>query len=58
MKKWSIITRIKMFIAGIGWKLFIWGNNLTEEEYWHSIYLQESSLQWKNQESGINGLEY
>lgn len=46
MKKESILIRIKMFIASIGWKLFIWGNNYTEEEYWQSIYEQE--LNYKN----------
>lgn len=51
MKKWSMITKIKMFIAGIGWTLFIWGNNTTEEEYWHNIYLQEIPF------NEINGLE-
>ena len=41
MGKLSIWTRIKLAIGSIGWKLFIWGNSTTEEEYWHEIYLQE-----------------
>lgn len=28
-------------MAGIGFRLFIWGNNTTEEKYWKEIYEQE-----------------
>lgn len=41
MRKKTLLEIIKQFIACIGWKLFIWGNNFTEEEYWHQIYEQE-----------------
>ena len=41
MRKLTILQRIKQAIAAMGWSLFIWGNNTTEDEYWHSIYLQE-----------------
>jgi len=37
----TILQRIKQVIAEIGWKLFIWGNDFTQEEYWQQIYLQE-----------------
>lgn len=43
MGKISVWQNLKNWIASIGWKLFIWGNNTTEEEYWESIYEQELS---------------
>lgn len=43
MDKFNFITKIKMFLASIGWKIFIWGNDFTEEEYWESIYQQEKN---------------
>ena len=46
MEKQSIYKRFKQLLASIGWKLFIWGNEYTEEEYWQSIYEQE--LNYKN----------
>lgn len=47
MGKLSIITRIKLFIGGIGWKLFLWGNGFTDEEYWEQIYEQEKRFREK-----------
>ena len=44
MGRVGLIDRLKQFIASIGWKLFIWGNNYTQEEYWESIYQQELNL--------------
>ena len=43
MGKFGIITVIKQWIAGIGFKLFIWGNDTTQEEYWEDIYQQEKA---------------
>ena len=43
MMKDTIIQRIKSFIASLGWKMFIWGNDFTEEEYWEMIYNQEKN---------------
>lgn len=37
----TIIQKIKDFIAGVSFKLFLWGNGLTKEEYWKQIYEQE-----------------
>jgi len=48
MGKFNFITKIKMFLASIGWKIFIWGNNYTEEEYWESIYQQEKNHKINN----------
>ena len=44
----SLGQKIRMFVASIGWKLFIWGNQFTEEEYWSQIYEQEKSYREKN----------
>ena len=41
MKKETLLERLKRFLGSIGWKLFIWGNNFTQEEYWERIYRQE-----------------
>jgi len=41
MKKQNLIERLKTLIGSIGWKLFIWGNGFTQEEYWERIYRQE-----------------
>lgn len=45
MKEQGIWSRFKSLICSIGWKLFMWGNETTEEEYWEEIYQQEKS--WK-----------
>jgi len=41
--KWYEILLIKpkRNLASIGWKMFIYFNNFTEEEYWNKIYEQE-----------------
>ena len=41
MKKPTIIDWIKSTCSSIGWKMFIWGLGITQEEYWNRIYLQE-----------------
>jgi len=48
MGKLSIITVLKMKIASMGWKLFIWGNDFKETEYWESIYQQEKAFKESN----------
>ena len=47
MKRLSIIARIKLYIGSIAWKLFLWGNGFTEEEYWERIYEQEKRFREK-----------
>ena len=44
----TIIYKIKSLIATIGWKLFIWGSGITEEDYWEAIYQQEKSIRENN----------
>lgn len=39
----SIKNKIKEFIASVGWRLFLWGNSMTAEEYWSQIYEQEKA---------------
>lgn len=41
MKNPTIIDWIKSTCSSIGWRLFIWGIGISQEEYWHRIYLQE-----------------
>ena len=38
MGKLSILTRLRLWIGFIGWKMFIWGADTTEEKYWDDIY--------------------
>lgn len=42
--KISFISEFKRVIASIGWRLFIWGNRFTEEQYWEQIYEQEKAF--------------
>lgn len=44
MEPLTLLSKIKIFIAGIGWRLFIWGNDTTEEKYWKEIYEQEKAF--------------
>jgi hypothetical protein len=38
MGKLSILTRLRLWIGSIGWKMFIWGVDTTEKKYWDDIY--------------------
>jgi hypothetical protein len=38
MGKLSILTRLRLKIGSIGWRMFIWGVDTTEEKYWDDIY--------------------
>lgn len=48
MEKQNLIKRIKQLMAGIGFRLFIWANETTEEQYWEEIYQQEKALKENN----------
>lgn len=48
MEKVPTLKRIKQWIAGIGFRLFIWGNETTEENYWLDIYEQEKRWRKSN----------
>ena len=41
MGELNIFQKIRQLIGNIGWILFIWGNDITEEKYWDLIYEQE-----------------
>lgn len=43
MMKDTIPQRIKSFIASLAWRMFVWSNNSSEEEYWEMIYNQEKN---------------
>lgn len=37
----SILKKLKEFITGIAFKVFIWGIDMSKESYWKLIYEQE-----------------
>ena len=45
----SIYQKVKNIIGFIGWKMFIWSINMTQEEYFEIIY-QKEKLQHINYE--------
>ena len=45
MEKETLKTKFKNWIASIGFKLFLWGTDTTEEWYWEEIYQQEK--EWR-----------
>ena len=47
MGKLNLLTKLKLFIGNVGWKLFLWGNEFTEEEYWERVYEQEKRFREK-----------
>jgi len=40
----SIFEKIRWWIGGIGYKLFLWSINSTVDEYCKDVYLQEKAL--------------
>ena len=38
MGKQTLIEKIKGFISKKAFKLFLWANEMTKEEYWKQIY--------------------
>lgn len=46
MGKQNLLNRLKSKVSSLGWKMFIWGLGITQEEYWERIYQQEK--QFKN----------
>ena len=49
----NILLQIRKFIAIIGWKLFIWGSGITEEDYWEAIYEQEKNYRENNTDEEV-----
>ena len=50
MGKLSILTRLRLWIGFIGWKMFIWGADTTEEKYWDDIYELEKMRREQKEE--------
>lgn len=48
MGKSTLLETIKDWISSIGWKMFIWGINMTEDEYFNSIFKQEYDRRFKD----------
>jgi hypothetical protein len=47
MGKENLLAKFKGKVSSIGWKLFIWGLGITQEEYWERIYQQEKQFKKK-----------
>lgn len=41
MHELNVFEKLKEFIAGIAFKIFLWGIDMTQEVYWNLIYEQE-----------------
>ncbi len=50
MGELTILKRLRILIGDIGWKLFIWGMDTSEENYWQMIYEQEKFRTEKHEE--------
>ena len=50
MGKLSMLTRLRLWIGFIGWKMFIWGADTTEEKYWDDIYELEKMRREQKEE--------
>ena len=37
MGQFTLVERFKLWVSSIGWRLFIWGSGMTEEDYWKEI---------------------
>ena len=44
MGKQNLLDKLKSKVSSLGWKMFIWGLGITQEEYWERIYQQEKQL--------------
>jgi len=40
--KWY--ERLRLAVGRMGWRLFLWGNQMTAEKYWKKIYEQEKMI--------------
>lgn len=37
----TVFERLKEFIAGVAFTVFLWASGMTQDEYWDAIYVQE-----------------
>ena len=35
------LTRIRGWIGGLAWCVFLWGNEMSAEDYWQFVYEEE-----------------
>lgn len=54
MGRMTLKMWLKLTIAKIGWSLFIWANDTTEDKYWKQIYEIERKRELSEQESNCN----
>ena len=47
MGKQNLLDILKSKVSSLGWKMFIWGLGITQEEYWERIYQQEKQFKKK-----------
>jgi hypothetical protein len=41
MSKTTLWDKIREFIGGIGWDIFIWSTRMTEAQYFYSVYREQ-----------------
>lgn len=39
----TFFDRIRDLIGSSAWRIFLWSNRMTEEQYWEQIYVQEKN---------------
>ena len=43
MGELNVFERLKEFIAGVAFTVFLWASGMTQDDYWHVIYIQEKN---------------
>lgn len=51
MRKLTIYEKFKQYLSGLGFKLFLWGGNLTAEQYWKMIQEQENAYDQRHNQT-------
>lgn len=44
MNKETLFDKLRDLIGSLGWKMFLWASEMTEEEYWERLYEHEKML--------------
>ncbi len=57
MSKQNIIDRIKEIIASMAWKVFLWANGFSQEQYWKMIYEQEKNEELKYEVGSVQDFD-
>lgn len=53
MRKQNLFEKLKSWISSLGWNMFIWGLDITQEEYWERIYQQEKEFKKRNNQEEV-----